>query len=147
MVPTLITSFLVQAILISIIIREHKNNVRWKKATVEYFERLCRDRSNACAKHADAQIAELSSDFSAKIRKINNGICAMGRENKRMATEAETRINEKISLLNKRVDDLSVDYTEAQQASKKINDFAAGMANIFFDDDPVKIMRRNREEV
>ena len=50
----------------------------------------------------------------------------------------ENRVSEKIS-------NLAVDYTEAQQAANKVNDFASSLSSIF-DYDPMEAIRRNRNK-
>ena len=47
--------------------------------------------------------------------------------------------------ISDRFSKLSVDYTEAQQAADKVNDFASSLASIF-DYDPLKAIQKGRNK-
>lgn len=54
-------------------------------------------------------------------------------------------ITEKLMELTGKVDTLAVDYTEAQQAADKVNDFASSLSSIF-DYDPIRTLQRGRSK-
>jgi uncharacterized protein YigA (DUF484 family) len=56
-----------------------------------------------------------------------------------------TAISEQNDKIQKQLEDLLLDYTQAQAAASRINDFGASLASIF-DYDPMKAIQKGRDK-
>ena len=95
---------------------EKQRSRRRNNSTIAYIESLVED-----------SVSHLRAELEHKLNDINKSI-----------SESNTETENKIS-------QLVLDYSEAQRAANKINDFGAGLSRIF-DYDPIAALRKEREK-
>lgn len=84
----------------------------------------------------DAKISQAQREAKAYSESLA-GIEAHNRERQ------VNHLREEIKTVQANLEELKLDYTEAQSAANHINDFAVGLANIF-DYDPVEARRQQK---
>ena len=105
-----------QVAMFTLFFLEKRRSRRRNNSTIAYIESLVED-----------SVSHLRAEFEHKLNDINKSI-----------SESNTETENKIS-------QLVLDYSEAQQAASKINDFGAGLSRIF-DYDPIVALRKEREK-
>ena len=78
------------------------------------------------------------SEWDTAAKEMVNEMLSVHREQLRQLNGTINQISEKISRL-------SIDYTEAQEAADKVNDFASSLASIF-DYDPLRARHKGRDK-
>lgn len=104
---------------------------------VLYFleRRRSRQRNSAMLTYIDRTVNDVKTDCKDSINKF-----------KIDALEAvQSEFSRQEQSISDRFSKLSVDYTEAQQAADKVNDFASSLASIF-DYDPLKAIQKGRKK-
>ena len=95
------------------------------KALTERMEDIALNHSNETAK----ALTERMEDIAAKLRDANIGM----EKNAKLIQEIQGKLQ-----------DLSLDYSQAQKAADQINDYANGLMNLF-NYDPMDDLKRKRE--
>lgn len=98
-------------------------------AMLQYIDRKVEDAD--CREEVEETVDDMLSAFGEKIN-----------ERFKMQTEA---IDEFKNTVNAQVGSIALDYTEAQQAADKVNEFATGLASIF-DYDPLVAIKKGRNK-
>ena len=98
-------------------------------AMLQYIDRKVEDAD--CREEVEETVNEILDAYTEKI-------------DVRFKRQGEA-IREFQQNVTEKVDSLSVDYTEAQQAADKVNDFATGLASIF-DYDPLRAIQKGRNK-
>lgn len=98
-------------------------------AMLQYIDRKVEDAD--CREEVEETVDDMLSAFGEKIN-----------ERFKMQTEA---IDEFKNTVNVQVGSIALDYTEAQQAADKVNEFATGLASIF-DYDPLVAIKKGRNK-
>lgn len=104
---------------------------------VLYFleRRRSRQCNSAMLTYIDRTVKDVKTDCKDSINKF-----------KIDALEAvQSEFSRQEQSISDRFSKLSVDYTEAQQAADKVNDFASSLASIF-DYDPLKAIQKGRKK-
>ena len=96
-------------------------------AMLQYIDRKVGDAD--CREEIEETVDDLLSAFGEKLD-----------ERFKRQSEAIWEFQQNVT---EKVDTLSVDYSEAQQAADKVNDFASSLASIF-DYDPLEAIKRGR---
>lgn len=97
--------------------------------------RRSRQRNSAMLTYIDRIVNDVKTDCKDSINKF-----------KIDALEAvQSEFSRQEQSISDRFSKLSVDYTEAQQAADKVNDFASSLASIF-DYDPLKAIQKGRKK-
>lgn len=104
---------------------EKRRSDRRYKAMLEYVHRYVEDVSSSL----EDQIVEEKNDTIAKV------------ESALHAHSAD--MNQRMADVNKKCEALEMDYSQAQNAAKRINDFGTSLASIF-DYDPMKAIQKGR---
>ncbi len=98
-------------------------------AMLQYIDRKVENAD--CREEVEETVDDMLSAFGEKIN-----------ERFKMQTEA---IDEFKNTVNAQVGSIALDYTEAQQAADKVNEFATGLASIF-DYDPLVAIKKGRNK-
>ena len=97
--------------------------------------RRSRQRNSAMLSYIDRTVNDVKTDCKDSINKFKiDALEAVHSEFSRQEQSISDRFSK-----------LSVDYTEAQQAADKVNDFASSLASIF-DYDPLKAIQKGRNK-
>ena len=111
---------------------------------VLYFleKRYVNHRFSAMLQYIDRKVAD--ADCREEIEEnVNDLLDAFGEKiNERFKRQTEV-FDEFKNTVNTQVGRIALDYTEAQQAADKVNDFASSLASIF-DYDPLEAVKRGR---
>lgn len=98
-------------------------------AMLQYIDRKVEDAD--CSEEVKKNVESLFGEFGLKID-----------ERFKQQSEVIREFKERVS---RKVDTLSVDYSEAQQAANKVNSFATNLASIF-DYDPLVAIKKGRNK-
>ena len=101
---------------------------------------FCIDKRRAKKRKMDMvnYIDSSFSEWDTATKEMVNEMLSVHREQLRQLNGTINQISEKISRL-------SIDYTEAQEAADKVNDFASSLASIF-DYDPLRARHKGRDK-
>lgn len=111
---------------------------------VLYFleKRYVNHRFSAMLQYIDRKVAD--ADCRDEIEEyVDDLLDAFGEKNNERFKRMGEAIHEFENGVTEKVKALAVDYTEAQQAANKVNDFASSLASIF-DYDPLEAVKRGR---
>lgn len=130
----------VQVMLCIVFAIEQRHSNRRYSALLQYIDRRMEDVDceeavmNAVMDAATEKMSVMKKNMDETLYQHTNEMF----EFKRMLTE-------KVMEYAGKVDTLALDYTEAQQAANKVNDFASSISSIF-DYDPVRALQRGRNK-
>jgi hypothetical protein len=113
---------------------------------VLYFleKRYVNHRFSAMLQYTDRRINECDSKDDV-MDCVDDVLDAFGEKiNERFKRQNEV-IGEFQNAVNDKVDRLALDYSTAQEAANKVNDYASSLASIF-DYDPIKAVQRGRKK-
>lgn len=101
---------------------------------------FCMERKRSNKRKTDMvnYIDSSFSEWDTATKEMVNKMLSVHREQLRQLNGTVNQISEKIGRL-------SVDYTEAQEAADKVNDFASSLASIF-DYDPLRARHKGRDK-
>lgn len=105
---------------------------KWKKAMLDCIQQECKSSCDIALNHSNETakaLTERMDDIAAKLRDANIGM----EKNAKLIQE-----------IQEKVQDLSLDYSQAQKAADQINDYANGLMNLF-NYDPMDDLKRKRE--
>ena len=105
---------------------------KWKKAMLDCIQQECKSSCDIALNHSNETaktLTERMDDIAAKLRDANIGM----EKNAKLIQEIQGKLQ-----------DLSLDYSQAQNAVNHINDFSNGLMQLF-DYDPMEALRRKRE--
>lgn len=147
----LVAMILSSAVVLAVCIRHQK---RWEKAVVESFSALY-GRTETIAKmpgEIDKRMLSIEKKLEKNIDDNFNAMNRVAAHEFKCQLEFQHQLQEKIDALQAAVtglksdlSTLALDYSQAQRAAGKINDFAATLGNIF-DYDPIEARRKSRKE-
>ena len=113
---------------------------------VLYFleKRYVNHRFSAMLQYTDRRINECDSKEDV-MECVDDVLDAFGEKiNERFKCQNEV-IGEFQKTVNDKVDRLALDYSTAQEAANKVNDYASSLASIF-DYDPIKAVQKGRKK-
>lgn len=127
MVVTLVLLVLLvlQIALTTIFLLEKRRNNRRYRAMLEYVERYVEDTASSL----EIQITEEKADTISKIETA--------------LQEHNSEMTKRLADVNQKYETLEMDYSQAQDAARRINDFGSSLASIF-DYDPMKAIQKGR---
>ena len=105
---------------------------KWKKAMLDCIQQECKSSCDIALNHSNETakaLTERMEDIAAKLRDANIGM----EKNAKLIQEIQGKLQ-----------DLSLDYSQAQKAADQINDYANGLMNLF-NYDPMDDLKRKRE--
>ena len=105
---------------------------KWKKAMLDCIHHECKSSCDIALKHSNETAKALNDrmdDVAVILRVANSGV----EKNVKMIQEIQEKLQ-----------DLSLDYSQAQKAADQINDYANGLMNLF-NYDPMDDLKRKRE--
>lgn len=105
---------------------------KWKKAMLDCIQQECKSSCDIALNHSNVTaktLTERMDDIAAKLRDANIGM----EKNAKLIQEIQGNLQ-----------DLSLDYSQAQKAADQINDYANGLMNLF-NYDPMDDLKRKRE--
>ena len=105
---------------------------KWKKAMLDCIQQECKSSCDIALNHSNEtakSLTERMDDIAAKLRDANIGM----EKNAKLIQEIQGKVQ-----------DLSLDYSQAQKAADQINDYANGLMNLF-NYDPMDELKRKRE--
>lgn len=105
---------------------------KWKKAMLDCIQQECKSSCDIALNHSNETaktLTERMDDIAAKLRDANIGM----EKNAKLIQEIQGELQ-----------DLSLDYSQAQKAADQINDYANGLMNLF-NYDPMDDLKRKRE--
>lgn len=105
---------------------------KWKKAMLDCIQQECKSSCDIALNHSNETakaLTERMEDIAAKLRDANIGM----EKNAKLIQEIQGKVQ-----------DLSLDYSQAQKAVDQINDYANGLMNLF-NYDPMDDLKRKRE--
>ena len=105
---------------------------KWKKAMLDCIQQECKSSCDIALNHSNETakaLTERMDDIAAKLRDANIGM----EKNAKLIQEIQGKVQ-----------DLSLDYSQAQKAADQINDYANGLMNLF-NYDPMDDLKRKRE--
>lgn len=113
-------------------------------AMLQYIDRKVKDAD--CRDEVEENVNELLDAFGEKInerfsstnRKISENYSEVLKVCKTAFEQQDKEIDERFGIL-------ALDYSEAQRAANKVNDFASSLASIF-DYDPIKAIQKGRKK-
>lgn len=116
---------------------------RWRlnkriNAMPDYIDRVVGDAKIYCENSAKEQMEVFDKKTNERLKRQDEVYT------ERFARYHDAFLEMKNSV-NTKVDGLLLDYTQAQQAADKVNDFASSLASIF-DYDPLKAIQKGREK-
>lgn len=130
----LILFAVVQAVTIGLFVAYVIHTKRRFTAMLDYIDRV---NYGACGA-METDVNELRQEFrkqEAERRK----------ENEELIFKFTRRLQEEVQKFQSTIDTLKLDFSQAQEAATKINDFGASLANIF-DYDPVRALQKSRSK-
>lgn len=133
--------FLAQITLFVLFFWEKRHNNRRYSALLQYIERRINDVD--CREEIEKHVDERVDAFKKKID-------MRFADQDELYTERHIRQNDAImnfrNTVSEKLDSMMLDYSQAQEAASKVNEFASGLASIF-DYDPIEALKkgRNRE--
>ena len=105
---------------------------KWKKAMLDCIHHECKSSCDIALKHSNETAKALNDrmdDVAVILRVANSGV----EKNVKLIQEIQEKLQ-----------DLSLDYSQAQKAADQINDYANGLMNLF-NYDPMDDLKRKRE--
>ena len=129
-----------QIVLFILFFLEKRHSYRRYRAMLEYIDRRVADAD--CQEEIEASVKEQLDAFNKKIdeRFARQNEVYDERFNRYHDAIIETR-----NTVSDKLDSLVLDYSQAQEAADKVNEFASGLASIF-DYDPIKAMQKGRKK-
>ena len=105
-------------------------------------KRYVNHRFSAMLQYIDRKVGD--ADCREEIKEtVDDMLSAFGEKLDERFNRQSEAIREFQQNVTEKVNTLSVDYSEAQQAADKVNDFASSLASIF-DYDPLEAIKRGR---
>ena len=109
-------------------------------AMLQYIDRKVEDAD--CREEVEENVNDLLDAFSEKINERFKKRDAVNEERFKRYHDA---IMETRNSVSEQVNSLLLDYTQAQEAADKVNEFATGLASIF-DYDPLVAIKKGRNK-
>lgn len=112
---------------------------KWKKAMLDCIQQECKSSCDIALNHSN----ETAKALTERMDNLNNRL-KNAEEKLQNAKKWLTEDSKRIEEIQGKLQDLSLDYSQAQNAANRINDFSNGLMQLF-DYDPMEALRRKRE--
>ena len=133
---------LVQIALFTLFFLEKRHNHQRNNAMLTYIDHVVEDGISNCQDEVNKRLnafgKNIDERFKSRDEKANQQWVEFLQEIQNILTEQENKANE-------RLNSMLLDYTQAQEAANKINDFSASLASIF-DYDPIRAIQKGRKK-
>lgn len=133
---------LAQILLFILFFVEKRRSVRRNQAMLDYVEKSVEGGISACQEETAELLKGNAESVDARFKSITESADKWRNdflsETSRIITEHEKKTNESLN-------NMLLDYLQAQEAASKINDFGASLASIF-DYDPMKAIQKGRKK-
>ena len=126
--------FVLQAATICLFVAEKRHNQRRYTAILDYIDRV-----------TDGACGAMETDVNELRKKFREHEETLRKENEELLFKFTHRLQEEVAKFQSTIDTLKLDFTQAQEAASKINDFGASLSNIF-DYDPVRALQKSRNK-
>lgn len=118
------------AVLTILFFAEKKRSDFRYNAMLEYVDRYAEDLSNAQDAYLETVRDDITSNLKMELRKQQDIVIRLQEDVDRVAGQYSA---------------LEMDYSQAQDAAKRINDFGSSLASIF-DYDPIRAIQKGRNK-
>lgn len=118
------------AVLAVLFFAEKKRSDFRYNAMLEYVDRYAEDLSNAQDAYLETIRDDITSNLKMELRKQQDMVIRLQEDVDRVAGQYSA---------------LEMDYSQAQDAAKRINDFGSSLASIF-DYDPIRAIQKGRNK-
>lgn len=126
----LICAYLAVAVVYTLFFIEKNRSNRRYSAMLDYVNRYAEDISNAQDAYIESVRDDITSEMKMELRKQQDTMILM---------------QDQIYKVEDKYSSLEMDYSQAQDAAKRINDFGSSLASIF-DYDPMKAIQKGRNK-
>ena len=121
---------------------EKRRSVQRNQAMLDYVEKSVEGGISACQDEIAELLKANSDSVDAKFKAIDE---SRDKWREDILWKTQSIITEHESRTNERLNNMLLDYSQAQEAASKINDFGASLASIF-DYDPMKAIQKGRKK-
>lgn len=133
---------LAQAVLFTLHFLEKNRNDRRYHALLSYIDLEIEVKIS----DVEESTGKLMGDFGKKIdERFTTQRAEAAKRNEELLQTFHSALDETKSAVSSQLNGMMLDYTQAQEAANKINDFGASLANIF-DYDPIKAIQKGRNK-
>jgi hypothetical protein len=137
----LLTIVLVAQIVLFVLYFLEKRYVNHRfSAMLQYIDRKVEDAD--CREEIEESVNDMLDDFGEKINERFNRQDAVNEERFKRHHDTIMEIKNSVSA---KINGLLLDYTQAQEAADKVNDFASSLSSIF-DYDPIRAIQKSRKK-
>ena len=133
---------LAQTALFVLFFVEKRRSVQRNQAMLDYVEKSVEGGISACQDEITELLKANSDSVDAKFKAIDE---SSNKWREDILRKTQSIITEHESRTNERLNNMLLDYSQAQEAASKINDFGASLASIF-DYDPMKAIQKGRKK-
>lgn len=133
---------LAQTALFVLFFVEKRRSVQRNQAMLDYVEKSVEGGISACQEETAELLKANSDSVDAKFKAIDE---SSNKWREDILRKTQSIITEHESRTNERLNNMLLDYSQAQEAASKINDFGASLASIF-DYDPLKAIQKGRKK-
>lgn len=103
-------------------------------------------RNSAMLDYIDRAVDGAYAAYEAELKEANDVHAKEAEQFKILVLqEIQEHLNRQENSITERINNMAVDYTQAQMAAAKVNDFASSLASIF-DYDPIRAIQRGRNK-
>lgn len=133
---------LAQIVLFVLFFVEKRRSVRRNQAMLDYVEKSVEGGVSACQEETAELLRGNAENVDARFKAM---VESGDKWREDILRKTQSIITEHESRTNKRLNNMLLDYSQAQEAASRINDFGANLANIF-DYDPLKAIQKGRKK-
>lgn len=126
--------FVLQTVTICISVAYVIHTKRRFTAILDYIDRV-----------NDGTCGAMETDVNELRQEFRKQEAERRKENEELIFKFTHRLQEEVQKFQSTIDTLKLDFSQAQEAANKINDFGASLANIF-DYDPVRALQKSRSK-
>lgn len=130
--------FLNQIVLVALILTEKRSSKRRDAAAIDYIDSTFVEWDEHTKAMVNQMLMEHRADTTEQYRQISGTVNMLAQN----VTEGNRKLME---MMDDKFRDFALDYTQAQEAANKVNDFASSLASIF-DYDPIKSRQKSRSK-
>ena len=133
---------LAQIVLFVLYFREKHHSNRRHNAMLTYIDRVVEDGVSDCKN----EVNDLLVAFGEKTdERFKSRDVKAEQQRTELLKAVHNALSEQDKKVSEELSGMLLDYTQAQEAANKINDFGASLANIF-DYDPIRAIQRGRKK-
>lgn len=127
-------SLISQAVLLCLFVAEKKHNQRRYTAILDYIDRV-----------NDGSCGAMETELHELRMKLREHEADNQKSQDELINKFTCSLQDECQKFQSIIDTLKLDFSQAQEAANKINDFGASLANIF-DYDPMRALQKGRNK-